>query len=311
MKKYYTFFFTILTFLILMGCTATNEAVNQEDITDDPSKGVFYKLEEGSNTVYLLGSIHIGMDELYPLHETIEEAFSGADYLAVEIDMTEINEMEVGQFMQEIGMYLDGRTLNSVVGDETFGELVSILEPHGYSAGILNMFKPFIVQDLLTMTAALEAGYDSDEGIDMYFMNQAVENDIEIIGLETYEDQLTISTILSEDTQVQQLEETVTNFDELNTEVEEMMNIWITGNIEALLEFREVDESAPEDYHEYMYALMDERDRKMAEKIEAFLLSDNEETYFVVVGAMHLVGDTSIVGLLEQQGYTVQEGIAY
>jgi uncharacterized protein YbaP (TraB family) len=51
---------------------------------------------------------------------------------------------------------------------------------------------------------------------------------------------------------------------------------------------------------------MDERDLLMTDKIEEFLNADNGETYFVVVGALHLAGDNSIADLLETRGYSVE-----
>ncbi|PIB52543.1 TraB/GumN family protein, partial [Pseudomonas sp. 2995-1] len=77
---------------------AEEEIVFDFDADGPRPEGVFYKVEEGSTTVYLLGSIHVGMEELYPLHESIETAFLESDHLAVEIDITDIDEMAMTQY---------------------------------------------------------------------------------------------------------------------------------------------------------------------------------------------------------------------
>ena len=48
-----------------------------------------------------------------------------------------------------------------------------------------------------------------------------------------------------------------------------------------------------------------QRNMKMAEKIKGYLSTD--DTYFVVVGAAHLVGGKGIVSLLEKAGYPVRK----
>jgi len=47
-----------------------------------------------------------------------------------------------------------------------------------------------------------------------------------------------------------------------------------------------------------------DRNVKMAEKIEGYLAS--EGTYFVIVGAGHLVGEDSVVSLLQKKNHKVE-----
>ena len=47
------------------------------------------------------------------------------------------------------------------------------------------------------------------------------------------------------------------------------------------------------------------RNRNWIRPIEA--LVDKEANYLVVVGAMHLVGDNSVVAMLEDNGWTVTQ----
>ncbi|HOK42939.1 MAG TPA: TraB/GumN family protein, partial [Thermoclostridium caenicola] len=44
------------------------------------------KAKEGDGKLYLLGSIHVGYDGLYPLNPVITNAFEQSDVLAVECD---------------------------------------------------------------------------------------------------------------------------------------------------------------------------------------------------------------------------------
>ncbi len=51
--------------------------------------------------------------------------------------------------------------------------------------------------------------------------------------------------------------------------------------------------------------LIDERNRKMVSKIEDYLRGKG--TYFVVVGAGHLIGEKGIVEVLRKKGLRVQQ----
>ncbi|ADU29034.1 TraB/GumN family protein [Evansella cellulosilytica] len=297
------------TMLLIQSLISNGIVVEFEgaDEGNSPSMGVFYKVEEGSNVIYLFGSIHVGSEDIYPLHEDVEAAFAEADYLGLEIDFTEVNEFEIAQLTQEKGLYMDGRTLEGTIGTDYFELLVDIVEPHGYPSEVLNLFQPWMVQDLLMMIRGEDAGYYSSHGIDEYFMNRA-DGEIDIIGLETVESQLSVITSQSEELQIEQLQSTLDNYDQLTEELHELMSIWRSGNIDMITELRYVDDHASDDYKAYMQALADDRDFEMTNKIEDFILADTGETYFIVVGAMHLVGENSIVDLLNERGYDVQNG---
>ena len=58
---------------------------------------------------------------------------------------------------------------------------------------------------------------------------------------------------------------------------------------------------------EYNTKLWDERDAGMAEKLEEFLsLEEADGDFFVAVGAGHTLGDTGLVHVMTEKGYTVE-----
>ncbi|MNO06309.1 TraB family protein [compost metagenome] len=56
---------------------------------------------------------------------------------------------------------------------------------------------------------------------------------------------------------------------------------------------------------EYYQTTIKDRNIGMIEKIEGYLEDKSKETYFVVVGALHMVGKDGIVTRLKEKGYTV------
>ncbi|MBP1970663.1 uncharacterized protein YbaP (TraB family) [Virgibacillus natechei] len=275
------------------------------DEHEGPSEGVFYQVEEGDRTAYLLGSIHAGDEDLYPLHEDIETAFDSADHLAVEIDISDINEIESSQTIMQQGMYMDGSALSDQISEESYEEIVAYLSAFGIPEQMIDQFKPWFVSMMLAEVAMDQTNFTAEYGIDMYFMDKANEEDMPITSLESLEKQIEFLSSSPEEEQVDSLEATIAELDNYGEELTQMMRLWRSGNEEVFTELRNFDDG-------YDQIAMDERDLDMADQIEDFLTepSNDEETYFIVVGALHLVGDESIVGLLEERGYDVVDGIS-
>ena len=50
------------------------------------SAGLLYRVTGGKSELYLLGSIHVGSEEMYPMGQHILDALEAADVLAFECD---------------------------------------------------------------------------------------------------------------------------------------------------------------------------------------------------------------------------------
>ena len=308
MKKNLSFIVILFIFLLsLLGCSA--KTVDQPKKEDQGSKGVFYEVHYNDNTVYLFGSIHIGVPKLYPLHEKIDAAYDASDYLAVEMDINDLKPEEMIALISEIGVYNDGTTIQDHVSTELYDELIRSIKDFGLQEEGVVIFKPWLVSDMLESLILEKAGYDLDLGIDQYFLKKAAIEKKEIISLETIEDQLGLYTILTPKSQEKALHSTLFDQDENQEKIAELMEMWIAGDINRLAELRILEDEESEDYQAYYEALTVDRDLKMTAKIEDFLKNGQSETYFVVVGALHLVGDNSIADLLKLKGYDVKKVI--
>lgn len=264
-------------------------------------RGFMWEVESNGNTVYLVGSMHIADDSFYPLRPEFEEAFAEADYLGVEVDVSKAADEAQQQLVMDMGMYKDGTTLKDHVSSETYAKLGKILKESGMKPNALDAFKPWVVESTISSLKAVKAGYEAAQGIDLYFVQKAIERKIPVIELESYELQLGMFNGFSKELQEKNLNLVLDNFDVLDDSVEQLAKMWKTGNDEALLEFTNsmaVDE-------EYNKAMLIDRNIGMAEKIDGYLKNGKKEEYFIVVGAAHYLGEHGIVRLLEDKGYTV------
>lgn len=264
-------------------------------------RGFMWEVESNGNTVYLVGSMHIADESFYPLRKEFEEAFAEADYLGVEIDISKAADEAQQKIVLDLGSYQDGTSLKDHISSETYTQLGDILKQSGLEANALDTFKPWVVESTLASLKSMKAGYDASAGVDLYFIQKAIERKLPVIELESYESQLGMFNKFSKELQEKTLKATLDNFDVLDDSVNQMAEMWKTGNDEQLLELT----NSFSDDEEYNKAMLIDRNVGMADKIDGYLKNGKGEEYFIVVGAAHYLGDHGIVKLLKDKGYTV------
>ncbi|WP_162848341.1 TraB/GumN family protein [Paenibacillus nanensis] len=264
------------------------------------SRGFLWKAENGDNVVYLLGSIHVANEAMYPLRDEITEAFSEADYLAVEVDVT-VENPDLGAYIEDLGTYKDGTTLRNHVSPEVYAYLGELLTELEVPTGALDPYEPWYASMILDSVASEDSEYDAELGIDNYFMNEALESKIPIMELESYESQFKMFDSFSDAVQEQLLAGSIYSFYQEEDSTDDLFEMWVNGDVEQLTQMA-VDTKADAEYYK---AMLLDRNVLMADKIKGFLTGSQPATYFVVVGALHMVGEDGLVALLEEMGYTV------
>ncbi|GEL08805.1 TraB/GumN family protein [Salisediminibacterium halotolerans] len=267
---------------------------------EGPSEGIFYEVSHEGQTMYLFGSIHVGDERIYPLQDNIEEAFSEADSLAVEINIDDFDESEASEQMAAAGMNPDNESLEELVSEETYLEIQEHLTDFGIPEMSINQFEPWFISLLLNDIARTETPFTGEEGIDQYFIDQANDNDIPIESLETLEDQIAFMSSSPLDEQISSLKATLESLPIYEEELEQMLRLWRSGDNEIFKQMRSFDD-------EHGQEAMDSRDENMSTVLAEKLESENDDTHFVVVGALHLVSENGIPALLEDKGYDVTE----
>lgn len=270
------------------------------------SKGFLWKVENKGNTVYLLGSIHVADKAMYPLRPEIEAAFNESQYLGVELDMTKVDSASMEKFMAEKGTYTDGTTLKDHISPATYNKLVKFLTDNKLPANSFDQYKPWLVSNSLTGMQAQDSGYQTDIGIDMYFLQKSKQLNKPVIELETAELQLNMLAGFSDQLQEKQLNEMLEALTQpaaaaQDNSADQLNQMWKQGDEDTLVAFTKASATEPE----YYKAMLQDRNDGMVKHVKEYLNSDKGSTYFIVVGALHMLGDHGIVTQLKQEGYNV------
>lgn len=329
MKKTLKNFLLIMLIIILAFMTAgcknkgeQTEQKNEEEKIEDVTP-VFYKItsDKNNSTIYLLGSIHAAEESIYPLNETIMSAYNSSDYLAVEVDIVEMQkDISVQLGLTQKMLYQNGAKIKDELGEELYTKMVEVLREKNLYSGIYDVYKPVFFESLLETIIIKDSGLDSNAGIDMHFLNLAKENQKDILEIETAEFQfdlllnnpieldklLIFSMVYCYDENVSYMKELYENWKKGDTSLLEKDN-YVYGEIDLPDEINEQDFEAQvkELMKEYNKKMITDRNYNMSDTLEQYITEN--KNVFCVVGLAHVVGDEGIVKLMEQKGYTVEK----
>jgi len=259
-----------------------------------------WEVSGGNGTVHLLGSIHLLRPDVYPLDPTIYEVFDSADVVVFELDAAEL--AKAAPAMMARGTYGSGRT----IADDLPADLVSELERRGqelsFPPAMLRGMKPWFAAMTLSALVLQRAGFQATSGIDAHFHQRAATAGKRTMGLETAEDQLSALDGLSAEAQVVFVQRTLADLDSAAAKLDHSTALWQAGDVDALAAMMAESMRGQPELEE---RLLTNRNRNWVPQIEALLRSG--ERAMVIVGLAHLVGEGSVVDLLEKRGYTVRQ----
>jgi uncharacterized protein YbaP (TraB family) len=301
-KKIFTLLLSFTLFLIL--ALSTNCAETAPPTDEQRGRSFAWEISSDSTVVYLLGSIHVAQSGIYPLDKAIEEAFAGADNLVVEVDVTAVDETATVELLQQYGLYPDGDGLNQNMPKDIYDELNEYLMEFEVPLVLLDKFRPWVILITFEQLAYESLGYVAEYGIDNYFLEKAKVDEKQIIELESAEFQFEILSSIPDDVIIKVIE---MDLDEMLTseDAEKLFTVWADGDRETMEELLFEGLISYPELEPYYEATFSQRNFGMMQKIEEFLAGS--ETYFIVVGAGHLVGDEGLLQLLEDRGYTLEQ----
>ena len=106
-------------------------------------KHFLWKVTGPKGVVYLLGTIHAGKADFYPLPSIIEDSFKKANTLIEEVDISEPAEAaRVQQGLIEDGSYANGDTITNHLSEATRSHLEAYLKKGGLPEPAIAHMRP-------------------------------------------------------------------------------------------------------------------------------------------------------------------------
>ncbi len=289
----------VLVFLLTLAAAQAQTATQPQP---KPRRFLMWKATSPTVTVYLVGSIHVGNDAMYPLPREVESAFSAAKVLAVEINIKNADQAKMMGLVQKYGMYGPDDSLSKHLSKETSAALDDFCNKHGLPRAGVEQLKPWVVAVTIAAFSWKEAGEDPSLGIDMHFLNESKEPQ-RIDELESMESQLSLFADATEEEQLGLLQSTLKQGDKIKDMIKRIQSAYLSGDPDALQKV--MDEESDVGTKSLTKKLLDDRNVTMAARLDEYL--KGKEPAFVVVGAAHIIGDKGVAKLLRDKGYKVEQ----
>lgn len=268
---------------------------------EGPGKHSLWSLEGKKNTIYLLGSVHF-LSPTEKLPPAMEQAYDDAEALVMELDMDDLDPLQMQKATLDLGMLPPEESLQQHLGAETYALVAAKARELGIEPAMLDRFRPWLAALTLVQMHLLKMGLDPTAGVEQRLTKRATDDAKRIEGLETLEEQLGILAGLPAPQQREFLLYSVEDTERATREIDSLLKAWREGNVAAL---DDLLTEGMEKYPGIYRPLTVERNRRWISRIEQLL--DDEDDYLVVVGTLHLVGEDSVVKLLEKKGYEVKQ----
>jgi uncharacterized protein len=287
--------------LLSLGCSLQPTAYSLAAESAATPRHSLWSLEGQRNTIYLLGSVHF-LSPSEKLPRAMDAAYEDAEALVMEIDMDDLDPLEMQQVALDLGMLPAGETLESQLGVEAYAAVVAKAREIGIEPAMLDRFRPWFAALTLVQLHLMKMGLDPTAGVEQRLTARAASDGKPITGFESLREQLGILASLPAPQQREFLMYSVEDTEKATKEIETMLAAWRNGDVSAL---DKLLAEGMEKYPKVYRPLTVDRNRKWIATIEQLL--DDKDDYLVVVGTLHLVGDDSVIELLEKKGHKVTQ----
>ena len=261
-----------------------------------------WRIDGDTNTVFLLGSVHLLREQDHPLPPVIDAAYDEADVIVMELDMDDLDPVYTQTAFTNAGVMTDGTTLKDLMGDAAYSEAQDAAAIVDIPLEMLAQSEPWLAAITVELMMLYRIGFIPALGVEMTMTARATGDNKPIEGLETVDEQLAFLDGLPLEAQREMLLQTLAVSATLAESIDRMIDAWHHGDTGALERdlLGELEEQT-----ELNEVLITSRNRRWAETIAAWL--DDDRNYLVVVGALHLVGDEGVPALLADKGIGIQQ----
>ena len=270
-------------------------------------RGFLWEVRKGKQIAWLLGTIHVGRPEFYPLPPSRLAQIKRADAIVLEADVSDTARAIAAT--QKYAQYPDGTPgLETRLTPELRQRIESLLSRNQLDLAPMMRMKPWMLANVLALFEAAQAGYVPGLSVEAYLMRIAKTDSKPILEFETIEQQFEIYEKAPWATQVSFLEEAVKAVESRGArrELNRIVQAWETadrGSLERLLLEMRAQSSVGSRFT--VDTILLGRHPQMVRKIETMMAGG--KSYVFAVGALHLVGPQGLVESLRARGYTLTE----
>ncbi len=249
-------------------------------------------------TSYLFGTVHLVCKGEVIMTDLIQKTFDNTTALALEVDLSDPS---IQIEMMKLSISKDGKKISDGLDQETADKLDQLLQSK--MSVPLAMMDALSPQMMLMQLSLFGLDCPMDLGYDYMFMQSAIAEEKEIIGLESIQAQMDALFSQPDEEVFQAITYLVNNPDELKEQTSEVFSLYKNQEIQALYDYTKESYDDPKYPTSDIKVLLDNRNISWIPVIEAQI---SKESTFIAVGAAHLAGENGVINLLKKQGYNLK-----
>jgi len=251
--------------------------------------------KDGRQAGYLLGTIHSEDPRVLDFSDAFLDRLRSNEVFAMEMVPDAVTLERLGGYMK----YPRGQSLETVLGSERFDALESALSAYRVAPEFIRMMKPWAAMMTLS-TPPPDTGFFMDLSLSL----RASGNGLEVVGLETLEEQLSFLENMPMPMQLELLDQAIAESDRVVEVHDQMVNAYLQNSLPALqtLSDEQLGEVGADAKNYFVEFGIHARNRRMADSLLKLL---GNRTVFAAVGALHLPGEQGLIDILRQHGYVL------
>jgi len=295
MKQTCLFRSLLAVFLLLPTASAVAQQTNS-------SKHCLWEVENGTNKVYLFGTIHFSSNNFFPLPAVVEQAYARSETIMFESDREEEISLAGRSRTLAASEYPPGDTLKNHLSSEVYSNVQAYLIEARVDPARFDFIKPFMVAFSLLDHATRQLGLDMSHSVDGYMWDKARKDKKHVVPLESFDQKLKLLTNLNDSQQEYMVVETFREIAKTNDIIRDVTLAWLHGETEKVDQFLfEALRRNPD----FGKAFLVDRSKRWMPTIEAAI--KRGDSLFIAVGLGHLLGKESLVDLLSKRGFKVRQ----
>lgn len=243
---------------------------------------------------YLFGTIHLICPADFLLSDSLKNAVSKTQQLALEIDMDDPGLMGA---MTKTMFMADGKTLQGILTEKQYAQLNQFYKDSlGMSITSFGRAKPFMMMGpMFNKILGCEP-----QSYEISLMGLGTKQKSEVIGLETIEEQMAIFDTIPYNRQAEMLLVMIDKLPETKTEFHDLVALYKKQDLQSLYNLTLKSEFGMDGQDEVM---LFQRNQKWIKRIDKIV---HDKPTFIAVGAAHLGGEKGVIALLRKDGFKVR-----
>jgi uncharacterized protein YbaP (TraB family) len=258
---------------------------------------LFWSLARGGKPAgYLLGTIHSEDPRVLDFPESFIGQLTANEVFAMEM----VPDLPTLKRLTDFMHYQDGSTLESRIGTERFARVRAALSDYRVPPDWIVRMKVWAAMMTLSVPPP-QTGFFMDFSLSL----RAAGSGLEVIGLETLEQQLSFLEEMPMEQQLALLDQALDEHARVAEVHALMVESYLAGDLQALEKqvHDQLAELPPDAQRYFMAQGIQARNQRM---VEALLPRLESGRVFVAVGALHLPGEMGLITLLREQGYELK-----